>query len=178
MRRGDTTVATRNHSSLQGVHTIQKLVGSFRSEWKQLEENCEDLLKRLSVNNLKSGNFGSLIDVFLARQAELAPSLETDEYGSLHDHMHCKEPPAPLSLQLPLRLADLQRLVCDSSLCQVLCREDQGGGRAETVRSSVRCIRATGRIHRSQQAIRAPHGCADGNYRPHPFQVRVLRKNL
>ena len=49
-----------------------------RSDWKELEESAEELLKRFAINNLKSGNFGSLVQIFLTRCGELQTSLEAD----------------------------------------------------------------------------------------------------
>ena len=38
----------------------------------------EELLRRFTVNNLKTGNLGSLVQVFVARQREMRASLEAD----------------------------------------------------------------------------------------------------
>ena len=56
----------------------------FRLEWRRLEEVVETPLKRFCTNNLKSGNFGSLVDVFLARKEELTASLEADRRVQAH----------------------------------------------------------------------------------------------
>jgi hypothetical protein len=50
----------------------------FRSDWIEFESEVEELAKRLVSNNKKSGNFGSLIDVFCSRQSELVQSVESD----------------------------------------------------------------------------------------------------
>ena len=43
-----------------------------------MEDALETPLKRFCTNNLKSGNFGALVEVFLARKEELSASLEAD----------------------------------------------------------------------------------------------------
>ena len=55
----------------------------FRSGWKALEESLSEVLKRFSVNNLKSGNFGTLVRIFLDRQSELKASVETNRQAIL-----------------------------------------------------------------------------------------------
>ena len=46
-----------------------------------MESTLEELLKRLALNNFKSGNFGVLIQIFLQKQKELEDSVKTE--GSL-----------------------------------------------------------------------------------------------
>ena len=53
----------------------------LRLEWRQLEAALDELLKRFMLNNLKSGNFGVLLQIFLQKQRELQDSVMTD--GSL-----------------------------------------------------------------------------------------------
>lgn len=57
---------------------MSKCQNVHRSEWHQLEDLMEELLRRFAVNNLKTGNLGSLIQIFLSRQRELRSSLEDD----------------------------------------------------------------------------------------------------
>nr|CAD7570270.1 unnamed protein product [Timema californicum] len=47
-------------------------------EQKALDERIEGLCRQLMVNNLQSGNFGSLLHVFLTRASELLASAQTD----------------------------------------------------------------------------------------------------
>jgi len=49
-----------------------------REEWKVLEANSEELLKRFLISNLKTRNFSSLVKVFLIRHSELETSVQTE----------------------------------------------------------------------------------------------------
>ncbi|XP_063217608.1 dymeclin [Bacillus rossius redtenbacheri] len=48
------------------------------SEHRALDERIEGICRQLTVNNLQSGNFGSLLHVFLSRASELLASAQTD----------------------------------------------------------------------------------------------------
>ena len=52
-----------------------------KSGWIELESIMDESLRRFAVNNLKSGNFGALVQIFLTRSAELESSLETNRYN-------------------------------------------------------------------------------------------------
>ncbi len=66
------------HPFWNGLLSFRVKTPKTRAEWRHLEEDAEDLLKRFAANNPKSGNFGSLVDIFLSRSAELQSSLESD----------------------------------------------------------------------------------------------------
>jgi hypothetical protein len=54
---------------------------AFRLEWQELEETLEETLKRFVTNNLKSGNLGALVQIFLWRAGELKAAI--DENSSM-----------------------------------------------------------------------------------------------
>ncbi|XP_023348059.1 dymeclin isoform X3 [Eurytemora carolleeae] len=51
-----------------------------RDDWKILEENTEEMLKRFLISNLKTKNFSSLIKLLLLRRSELEASVETENH--------------------------------------------------------------------------------------------------
>jgi len=63
----------------------------YSSEHHALDERIDATCHLLLANNLHSGNFGSLLHVFLGRASELLASAQTDKYDfafsiQMHDH--------------------------------------------------------------------------------------------
>lgn len=67
-----------NHPFWNGLLSYRMKPPKTRSDWMAFEIEVEELSKRLVANNKKSGNFGSLIDVFISRQSELVSSVESE----------------------------------------------------------------------------------------------------
>ena len=61
------------------------LAGFNSFEQKGVEEDVQSLLKKFVVNNLRSGNLGSLIKVFLMRSGELHASAQCQKLVQLPD---------------------------------------------------------------------------------------------
>lgn len=66
------------------LHQIQLYIYFyFSSENEVLDERIQPICRQLLVNNLQSGNVGSLLQVFLSRSKELLASTQTEKYVSL-----------------------------------------------------------------------------------------------